>query len=298
MRGGKDEDEAGLKTAETSRSAGGGARNPLRAHGTDDQVEMRKDRRPGSFVQPAHFDVTINGLPCTLTRNVAHRSLSPQPAKPARIRVGLVDDDPCFRLFLESMLGASGRHEVVATAGSAEEAMAWPATVAPHVALVDVGLPGRKGSLLAGDLLARFPGALVLMVSALRDDGPILEAIRGGAVGYVLKGANAAELVAAIDDALAGGAPMSPAIARQVLGLMRTGPAAKAASGELARLTSREIEILEMVAAGAGDKEVAEQLGVARSTVKNCLLGIYAKWRVGSRTEAAVKFVRSGGGRT
>jgi DNA-binding NarL/FixJ family response regulator len=240
--------------------------------------------------------VAINGLPGTFTRNVASRSLSPQPAKSARIRVALVDDDPHYRLFLESMLGASGRHEVVATAGSAEEATVWPATVAPHVALVDVGLPGRTGSLLAGDLLVRFPGALVIMVSALRDDGPILEAIRGGAVGYVLKGADAAELVAAIDDALAGGAPMSPAIARRVLGLMRAEPATKNPAGELAPLTPRETEILELVAAGAGDKEVAERLGLARPTVKNCLLGIYTKWRVSSRTEAAVKFVRAGGG--
>jgi DNA-binding NarL/FixJ family response regulator len=243
--------------------------------------------------------VAINGLPGTFTRKVASRSLSPlspQPAKFARIRVALVDDDPHFRLFLESMLGASGRHEVVAVAGSAEEAMAWPTTAAPHVALVDVGLPGRTGSLLAGDLLARFPGALIIMVSALRDDGPILEAIRGGAVGYVLKGADAAELVAAIDDALAGGAPMSPAIARRVLALMRAEPAAATSTAELARLTPRETEMLELVATGAGDKEVAEKLGVARPTVKNCLLGIYAKWRVSSRTEAAVKFVRAGGG--
>lgn len=254
------------------------------------------DRRPGSFVQNVHFDVAINALPCTFTRNVANRSLSPQPAKSARIRVALVDDDPHFRLFLESMLGASGRHEVVATAGSAEEALAWPATIAPHVAILDVGLPGKPGSQLVADLLARFPGALVIMLSALRDDGPVLEAIRGGAVGYVLKGVDAAELLAAIDDALAGGAPMSPAIARRVLTLMRTTPAAATPDVELARLTPRETEVLELVAAGSGDKEVAEKLGVARPTVKNCLLGIYAKWRVSSRTEAAVKFVRSGGG--
>lgn len=240
--------------------------------------------------------MAINGLPGTFTRNVPSRSLSPQPAKPARIRVALVDDDPHFRLFLESMLGASGRHEVVATAGSAEEALAWPVTAAPHVALLDVGLPGRAGSQLAGDLLAKFPSVLVIMVSAVSDDAPVLEAIRGGAVGYVLKGADAAELVAAIDDALAGGAPMSPAIARKVLGLMRAEPAAKSPTGELAPLTPRETEVLELVAAGAGDKEVAEKLGVARPTVKNCLLGIYAKWRVNSRTGAAVKFVRAGGG--
>lgn len=217
-----------------------------------------------------------------------------RPANAARIRVALVDDDPHFRLYLESVFGASERHEVVATAGSAEEALTWPKEAAPHVALLDVGLPGRAGSLLAGDLGARFPGTLVVMVTASTDDAVVLDSIRGGAVGYLLKGASAAEIEAAIDDALAGGAPMSPSIARRVLGLMRRGTTVtRTPDNDLAALTEREHEVLEMVAAGAGDKEVADRLGVARSTVKNCLLGIYGKWRVSSRTEAAVKFVRA-----
>jgi DNA-binding NarL/FixJ family response regulator len=232
------------------------------------------------------------------SRHVATSSPSTRHPKGVRIRVALVEDDPHFRLFLESVLGASGRHEVVAAAGSAEEAAAWPAETAPHVALLDIGLPGRAGSLLAGDLLEKFPGTLVIMLTALSDDLTVLEAIRHGAVGYVLKGVDGAEILAAVDDALAGGAPMSPAIARKVLGLMRTAPAAKTPARELARLTPRETEILELVAAGASDKEVAERLGLARPTVKNCLLGVYAKWRVSSRTEAAVKFVRGGGGPT
>jgi DNA-binding NarL/FixJ family response regulator len=219
----------------------------------------------------------------------------PRSAGP-RIRVALVDDDAHFRLVVASVLGASGRHEVVASAGSAEEALEWPATLKPDVALLDVGLPGRAGSLLGGDLLARFPGLLVLMVSGLRDDTVVLEAIRHGAVGYVLKSAELGPVLEAIDDALAGGAPMSPAIARQVLGLMRTAPAAKRPAGELALLTAREAEVLALVAEGAGDKEVADRLGVTRSTVKNCLFAIYGKWRVNSRTAAAVKFVRASGG--
>lgn len=224
----------------------------------------------------------------------------PPEAKPRsagpRIRVALVDDDAHFRLVLASVLGASGRHEVVASAGSAEEALEWPAALKPDVALLDVGLPGRAGSLLAGDLLAKFPGLLVLMVSGSRDDVLVLEAIRHGASGYVLKSAELGPVIEAIEDALAGGAPMSPAIARQVLGLMRTAPAAKRPAGELALLTAREAEVLALVAEGAGDKEVADRLGVTRSTVKNCLFAIYGKWRVNSRTAAAVKFVRAGGG--
>lgn len=221
----------------------------------------------------------------------------PAPAGP-RIRVALVDDDAQFRLVLASVLGASGRHEVVAAVGSAEEALEWPAALKPDVVLLDVGLPGRAGSAVAGELLAKFPGLLVLMVSGSRDDAVVLEAIRRGAAGYVLKSAELAPVLEAIDDALAGGAPMSPAIARQVLGLMRSAPAAKRPAGELALLTAREAEVLALVAEGASDKDVAERLGVTRSTVKNCLFAIYGKWRVNSRTAAAVKFVRASEGAT
>jgi DNA-binding NarL/FixJ family response regulator len=216
------------------------------------------------------------------------------------IRVALVDDDPHFRLYLSSVFGASPRHELRATAESAEEALAWPAGAGLHVVLLDIGLPGRSGTELVSDLLNRHPDALVIMLTASSDDDAVLASIQRGAVGYVLKGGVEADITGAIDEALAGGAPMSPAIARKVLGLMRAAPAAKASPGkELATLTPRETEVLERVATGASDKEVAAQLGLARSTVKNVLLSVYGKWRVCSRTEAAVKFVRAaaGGGR-
>ena len=216
-----------------------------------------------------------------------------------RVAVGIVEDDPHFRLFLESMLEASPRHRLVASAGSAAEALSWVPEAPPHVLLVDVGLPDRPGTELLGDLLKNHPTALALILSAETSPATVLAAIQAGAVGYVLKGGREEDLLAAIDDALAGGAPMSPSIARKVLGLMRgQGAAAKpAGGGELAILTERELELLEHVAAGAGDKEIAEALGLSRSTVKNALLVIYQKWRVRSRTEAAVKFTRLQDGR-
>jgi DNA-binding NarL/FixJ family response regulator len=221
------------------------------------------------------------------------KPLQAPPGAPIRIRVALVEDDGHFRLVVASVLGASGRHQVVATAGSAEEALQWPPDAKPDVALVDIGLPGKTGAELVGELLAKFPQTLVVMVTGVRDDLAVLEAIRAGAVGYVLKGADTDRIVAAIDDALAGGAPMSAVIARRVLGLMQAAPA-PSPTAELAVLTAREVEVLALVAEGASDKAVGEKLGLARSTVKNCLLSIYGKWRVKSRTAAAVKFVRAG----
>ncbi|MBC7368750.1 MAG: response regulator transcription factor [Undibacterium sp.] len=209
--------------------------------------------------------------------------------------MALVDDDPHFQLFLESVFGASARHRVAATAGSAEEALRWSGGVAPHVVLLDIGLPGRAGSALVAELIQKFPGLLVIMLTAQTNEDAILESIRAGAVGYLLKGVGEEEIIAAIDDALAGGAPMTPAIARRVLTLMRQAPVAKngtagASAAELAILTEREREVLELVAGGAANKEVAQKLGIALSTAKNSLLSIYTKWRVRSRTEAAMKF--------
>ena len=222
---------------------------------------------------------------------------SPEAAQRApdspRIGVALVDDDPHFLLFLEAALAASAKHRVVATAASAEEAAAWKPPTPPHVALVDITLPGRSGAALTADLLRKFPRLLVIMLTARTDEAVLLESIRAGAVGYLLKGVDEAEIHAAIDDALAGGAPMSPAIARRVLALMREAPTQVAARGAgpsgLALLTMRERDVLELVAAGLPNKEVAERLGIALSTVKNALLAIYGKWRVRSRLEATLK---------
>lgn len=218
-----------------------------------------------------------------------------------KISVALVEDDAPFRAYVAGVLAESGRYEVVAQAGSAEEAAAWPGGLAPVLAIVDVMLPGLSGTVVTRRLTERFPGVLVVMLTGRADDEAIADAIRGGAIGYVLKGASSTAMIEALDDARAGGAPMSPAIARRVLALMREVPsgaakavAAKGAGEELRALTERETDVLGLVAAGATDKEAAAKLGVSVSAIKAHLANIYAKWRVRSRTEAAIKFTQAG----
>lgn len=217
--------------------------------------------------------------------------------KPApRARVALIEDDLPFRTYLAGLVAGSGRYEIIAQAASTEEAALWPATLAPRFALVDFALPRGTGAEATRQLLARFPGVSVIMLTGLSDDEALLDAIRAGAIGYVLKGTGSSAVLEALDDAAAGGAPMSPAIARRVLALMRepAAPAAPApstpANPELRALTPREQDVLALVAGGATDKEAATQLGVSVSAVKQHLANIYAKWRVRSRTEAAIKF--------
>jgi DNA-binding NarL/FixJ family response regulator len=216
------------------------------------------------------------------------------PRAVAKVPVGLIEDDAPYRAYLETLLGGSDTYAVAARAGSTEDALAWPAQVRPELLLVDVVLPGRSGPAAVADFSVKWPGVKIVMLTGRDADEPLLEAIRAGASGYLLKGASSTEIIEALDDVRAGGAPMSPAIARRVLGLLRApgaGPAT-AGGGELALLTEREREVLALVAGGDADKEICEKLQITRSTVKNHLTAIYDKWRVRSRTQAAVRFVK------
>jgi DNA-binding NarL/FixJ family response regulator len=225
-----------------------------------------------------------------------------------RIDLALVEDDRPFRGYVVALLNSERTWRVVLEADSVEEALRIGGKLRPRVLLLDVGLPGKSGADAVGDFLKLWPEVSVVMLTAVADDEVVLEAIRAGACGYVLKGASSDALIAAIKDALAGGAPMSPSIARRVLSLLRTLPPATVESEELTRpgkgreasaerlpvLTPRELEVVSLVAEGLGDKEIAERLGTALSTVKNHLAAVYAKWRVRSRTEAAIKFTQAG----
>lgn len=216
----------------------------------------------------------------------------PSPS-PGLIAVGVIEDDAPYRSYLATLLAGSERYALTAEAGSAEAALAWPAPAAPALLLVDVMLPGRSGPAAVKEFLARWPQVKVVMLTGRDADEPVLEAIRAGAAGYLLKSASSGEIIEALDDVRAGGAPMSPAIARRVLGLLREpGASSTGSGGELAMLTEREREVLALVANGDADKAICAKLGVTRSTVKNHLTAIYDKWRVRSRTQAAVRFVK------
>lgn len=216
------------------------------------------------------------------------------------ILIALVEDDRPFRGYIAALVNSTETWRVVLEADSVEEALKRGEKLRPRVVLLDVALPGRSGAESVAQFLALWPGAMVIMLTGIENDDVVLEAIRAGACGYVLKGSPSDAVLAAVEDALAGGAPMSPSIARRVLALLRTEPVERAeapknlaASGErLSLLTPRELEVVAFVAEGLVDKEIAERLGTAVSTVKNQLASVYAKWRVRSRTAAAVKFSR------
>lgn len=219
---------------------------------------------------------------------------------PVKTSFALVEDDAPYRGYVAALLESVDGRRVAFAVGSAEEGLKKIVTVRVQVLLLDVRLPGMSGAEAVRKFLQAQPDLLVIMLTGIDADDVVLESLRAGACGYLLKGASSEAVLGAVDDALAGGAPMSPAIAKRVLGLLRAAPApapvADADRGKRVALTPREEEVLARVAAGRSDKEIADELGTALSTVKNHLASVYAKWRVRSRTEAAVNYVKQAGG--
>lgn len=201
------------------------------------------------------------------------------------IRVALADDHPIFREGLVRSISENTDFVVVGEAGSAAEAIALVAAQAPDVALLDISMPGG-GIAAAAEITARFPGTRVAMLTVSEADQDVLAAMKAGAIGYVLKGVSAAELLAVLREVAAGQAHVSPSLAARVLTAMRA--PAKTERSALADLTKREEDILRLVALGQSNKEVAIGLGLQEKTVKHYMTTILEKLRVRNRVEAAL----------
>ncbi|MEO8023508.1 response regulator transcription factor [Polaromonas sp.] len=207
----------------------------------------------------------------------------------------VVEDDPVMQRRLCRVLAAAGcAVEQVAIADSVAQARRLLAERSFGVALVDIGLPDGSGIDLVGELQARHPLLPAVVISAFRADDIILAALRAGAIGYLLKERDDLELERALRSIAQGGAPIDPAIARGILALLtRPQPvtpdtvdtAKKTTTPEMA-LSRRENNILELVAQGLSNREMAETLSISRLTVECHTKNIYRKLAVNSRTEA------------
>jgi DNA-binding NarL/FixJ family response regulator len=208
----------------------------------------------------------------------------------------VVEDDPVMQRRLCRVLAAAGcAVEQVAIADSVAEAKRLLAERSFGIALVDIGLPDGSGIELVGELQAGHPLVPAVVISAFRADEIILAALRAGAIGYLLKERDDIELELALRSIAQGGAPIDPAIARGILALLtRAQPAAPdtvvAPAGQTTplemALSRRETNILELVAQGLSNREMAETLSISRLTVECHTKNIYRKLAVNSRTEA------------
>jgi DNA-binding NarL/FixJ family response regulator len=207
------------------------------------------------------------------------------------VRVALVEDDRRLRDALALLLGGTPGFDCVAAYGSLEEAVRVAPRAAPDVVLLDIHLPGERGSTGVVRLLARWPGAVVLMHTADEESDLVFASLTHGASGYVLKRTPPARLLEAIVEARAGGAPMSPEIARKVIGqFRRIAPPAESVD----RLSPTETRLLAAIAAGKSYKEAAAELGVSINTVRAHIRSVYEKLHVHTKSEAVSKALRTG----
>ena len=175
------------------------------------------------------------------------------------IRVMLADDHPVYRDGLAALLGSVPGIEVVATAGTGEEAVAQAAELQPDVVVMDVQMPGIDGIEATRRVTADSPHIGVVMLTMAEEDSTLFAAMRAGARGYLLKGANQAEIVRAITAVARGEAIFGPAIATRVAEFFAAAPAA-ATDQVFPQLTAREREILSLVAAGRSNAQIASTL--------------------------------------
>jgi DNA-binding NarL/FixJ family response regulator len=205
-----------------------------------------------------------------------------------RIRVSIVEDNCGTRESLAELLGRAPSLCFLGAHGDGESALRAIPTEAPEVVLMDINLPKMDGIECVARLKAEMPALQVLMLTTYEDADLIFDSLRKGASGYLLKNMPPAELIQAIEQVHAGGAPMSMLIARKVVGHFQQ---IKQPKSEVEKLTRRELEILALLAKGYFYKEIAEQLGISLSTVRAHLHTVYEKLHVQSRTEAVVKFL-------
>ena len=202
------------------------------------------------------------------------------------IRILLADDHPVVRDGLRGMLAGEADFEVVGEAASGAEAVLVTERQRPDVVLMDLQMPEMDGATATAEIATRFPGTRVLVLTTYDTDADILRAVEAGATGYLLKDTPRERLFPAIRAAARGETVLAPTVATRLVNRMRR-PAEEA-------LTSREVEVLELVARGSSNADIAAALFISEATVKTHLLHTFAKLGVDDRTAAVVAALERG----
>jgi DNA-binding NarL/FixJ family response regulator len=213
-----------------------------------------------------------------------------------QIRVMVVDDHPMWRDAVERDLVAAG-FDVVATAATGDEAIARFAAARPNVVVLDLQIPGPNGVEVTARVLQHDPSARVLILSASGEQDDVLEAVKAGATGYLVKSASGAELVEAVRKVAVGDSVFTPGLAALVLGEFRRMDREKREGPEVPfgeQLTPREIEVLKMVAKGMGSHQIADILVVSHRTVQNHTQNALRKLQLRNRVELTRYVIEQG----
>jgi DNA-binding NarL/FixJ family response regulator len=203
------------------------------------------------------------------------------------IRVLVVDDHPLYREGLVGAIDTMPGKEVVGEAGDGAEAVRRTAELAPDVVVMDLHMPELNGVDATRAITADHPDVAVLVLTMLEGDDSVFAAVRAGAKGYLLKGADRAEIGRALDAVAHGEVVFSSSIAQRVLAFFAGGRAA--ATTPFPELTEREREVLDLVARGLTNAEIARRLVVSDKTVRNHVSNVFAKLHVAGRAEAVAR---------
>ncbi len=204
----------------------------------------------------------------------------------SKIRILLVDDHTIVRLGLKTLIGDQPGMEVVGEAGTAAEAIRAAERLHPDVVLMDIRMPGEGGIEATRQITARFPQIKVVMLTSFADDELVVRAIRAGAVGYVLKQVDNAELLRAIEAAARGEALLDPATTARLLTRVREHER-KADEDAFRELSDRELDVLASVARGKTNAEIGRLLNLSEKTVSNYVSTILEKLHLTNRIELA-----------
>ena len=211
------------------------------------------------------------------------------------IRVLVADDHPVMRQGLVALLGSLSGMEVVGQAADGKEVVREAVLHKPDVVLLDLQMPGTDGFTALRELARAVPSAAVCVLTMFDDDDSLFAAMRAGASGYLLKGAEQEEIERAVRGVASGEAVFGPGVARRVLAQLN---APAPSSRPFPELTPRELEVLDLLAAGLSARDIGNRLGIAGKTVSNVVSSILTKLQLTDRAQAAVVAREAGLGRS
>ncbi|NMO53965.1 response regulator transcription factor [Actinoplanes sp. TBRC 11911] len=207
---------------------------------------------------------------------------------PSPVRVLIADDHPMFRFGLTAAIGAAPEIDLLGEASSGAELVEMVDRITPDVVITDLAMPGTDGVSATREIKARHPAVAVLVLTMHEDDEAVFGAIRAGARGYLLKGAESGDIVRAVLSVARGDAVYGTNVAQRIVDCL-TGANAEHAGTVFPELTDREREILELVAGGQTNHEIARRFVLSEKTIRNNVASILAKLQVGSRAAAVAK---------
>jgi DNA-binding NarL/FixJ family response regulator len=209
----------------------------------------------------------------------------------ARVRVLIVDDQTLFRIGLAGLLEEDARVEIVGHAADGVEAVALASSLKPDVVLMDLKMPNMDGIEATRQIVASHPDVRVVLLTTFETDSQIIQALKAGASGYVLKDATVEAIVSSLLAVMSGERVMASAVANRVLEML-TGITSRKEFYD--GLTGREVEVLTLLAGGMANKQIAYAMKISDKTVRNHMSNVYEKLNISDRSTAVLYAVRKG----